>query len=230
MLSKLQNGHRRRLKVACGALALLVLLGVIGIGFSGPSGSVSDPPPGQTSFREEEDVITRMSSQVQDADARTKTDATDPAAWAALATARVRFAQVGKNFDAAANNYTARGRRQLTAAGTAWDQYIGLDPSAPDERLARSMTQVFLALEQPAKAVRAWEIIVELEPAANTYTNLALLAYQAGQVRKGDRASTKAQELTEDADEKKVLKQQLEQVKSQAAVQELAPTPTPTIG
>ena len=71
----------------------------------------------------------------------------------------------------------------------------------------------------------------EIEPEANTFTNLALLAYQAGQTRKGDLASTKAQELTEDKDEKKELKEQLEQAKSQAAlqqIQDIAPSATPT--
>ena len=109
--------------------------------------------------------------------------------------------QVGDNFDNAANDYTAEGRRQLTAAGTAWDKYVALDPPSPDERLARSMTQAFIAIEQPDKAVTAQEMITEIEPAANTFTNLSLLAYQAGQTRKGDLAAAKAVELTEDKDE-----------------------------
>lgn len=209
-----------------------MLLGVVGFGFgcNGLSGSVSTPLPDETSSRENE-AVARLTSQVQAADARATTNPSDPAAWAALAIARVRLAQIGENFDNAANSYTAAGRRQLTAAGTAWDTYIGLDPSLPEERLARSMTQAFLALEQPAKAVSAWEVVTDLEPAANSYTNLALLAYQAGQIRKGDRASTKAQELTKDAEERQVLKEQLEQVRSEALVQqtqENAPTPTPT--
>ena len=64
-------------------------------------------------------------------------------------------------------------------------------------------------------------MITEIEPAANTFTNLSLLAYQAGQTRKGDLAATKAVELTEDKDDKKELKEQLEQAKSQAALQQI---------
>jgi hypothetical protein len=234
MLFNLQSGGRRRIrKVASAGLALLVLVGLIGLGsgFSGSSDSIGGPLLDPPSVQDGENVTARLTNQVQDADARTKTNATDPDAWAALATARVRLAQVGENFDATANNYTAQGRRQLIAAATAWDTYIGMNPSPPHERLARSMTQVFLALEQPGKAVSAWELIVELEPTANTYTNLALLAYQADQVRKGDRASTQAQELAENADKKQELKEQLEHAKSQAQqIQERAPAPTPTIG
>lgn len=222
MLFNVQSGERRRIRnLAYTALALLVLLGLVslGIGFSGSSGSIGGPLRDPASARDGEDAIARLTKQVQDADARTKANATDPDAWADLATAHVRLAQVGENFDATANTYTAKGHRQLTAAGTAWNKYIGLDPSPPAERVARSMTQVFLALERPDDAVSAWEIVVELEPTANAYTNLALLAYRAGQVRKGDRASTEAQDLTEDADEKRVLKEQLEQVKSRAAAE-----------
>lgn len=236
MLFDLRSGGRRRtIKVVYLGLALLMFVGFVGfgIGSSGLSGSIGDLLRDQNSNSGGDDAITRLTTQVQNADAKTKAKSSDAAAWASLAQARVRLAQVGDNFDNAANNYTAEGRRQLTAAGTAWDKYLALNPPRPDERLARSMTQAFLALEQPAKAVSAQEILAEAEPAANTYTNLALLAYQAGQTRKGDLASTKAQELTEDADKKKELKEQLEQAKSQAAlqqIQEIAPTPTPTVG
>ena len=236
MLFDLRSGGRRRtIKFVYGGLALLMFVGFVGfgIGSSGLSGSIGDLLRDQGSSTGGQDAVERLTTTVQNADAKTKSAPTDPAAWAALAQARVRLAQVGDNFDNAANDYTAEGRRQLTAAGTAWDKYIALDPPTPDERLARSMTQAFLALEQPDKAVGAQEVITDIEPAANTFTNLALLAYQAGQVRKGDLASTKAQDLTEDKDEKKELKEQLEQAKSQAAlqqIQEIAPTPTPTVG
>jgi hypothetical protein len=235
MLFDLRSGGRRRtIKFVYGGLALLMFVGFVGfgIGSSGLSGSIGDLLRDQ-STNGEVDATERLTTSVQNADAKTKSAPNDPAAWAALAQARVRLAQVGENFDNAANDYTAEGRRQLTAAGAAWDKYIALDPPTPDERLARSMTQAFLALNQPDKAVGAQEIITEVEPEANTFTNLALLAYQAGQTRKGDLASAKAQELTEDKDEKKELKEQLEQAKSQAAlqqIQEIAPTPTPTIG
>jgi tetratricopeptide (TPR) repeat protein len=234
MLFDLRSGGRRRtIKFVYGGLALLMFVGFVGfgIGSSGLSGSIGDLLRDQSTTGNV-DATERLTTSVQNADAKTKSSPNDPAAWAALAQARVRLAQVGDNFDNAANTYTPEGRRQLTAAGAAWDKYIALDPPQPDERLARSMTQAFLALEQPDKAVSAQEMITEIEPEANTFTNLALLAYQAGQVRKGDLASTKAVELTEGADEKKELKEQLEQAKSQAAVQQIQElaTPTPTIG
>jgi hypothetical protein len=229
MLFDLRSGGRRRtIKFVYGGLALLMFVGFVGfgIGSSGLSGSIGDLLRDQSGSTGDVDAVERLTTSVQNADAKTKSAPSDPAAWAALAQARVRLAQVGDNFDNAANNYTPEGRRQLTAAGTAWDKYIALNPPTPDERLARSMTQAFLALEQPDKAVGAQEIITEIEPEANTFTNLALLAYQAGQVRKGDLAKDKALELTE-PDMREALKGQLEQAKQSAASAAAQPSATP---
>ena len=235
MLFDLRSGGRRRtVKGVYLGLALLMFVGFVGfgIGSSGLGGGIGDAITGNGSQGGgDEAAVERLTNQVRAADVKTKSTPTDPAAWAALAQARIRLAAVGENLDPATGQYTAEGRRQLTAAGTAWDKYVALDPPKPDERLARSMTQAFIAIEQPDKAVTAQEMITEIEPAANTFTNLSLLAYQAGQSRKGDLAAAKAVELTEDKDDKKELKESLEQAKSQAAlqqIQDIAPSATPT--
>jgi tetratricopeptide (TPR) repeat protein len=234
MLFDLRSGGRRRtVKAVYLSLAVLMFVGFVffGIGSSGLSGSIGDLF-GQNANVGENDAETRLTTQIQSADRRTKANPSDEAAWAALALARVRIAQVGENFDPAASDYTAAGRRQLNAASTAWDKYVALDPSSPDERLARQMTQAFLALSQPAKAVSAQEMLTEIDPTQQTFQNLAIIAYQAGQLRKGDLAAGKAVELAP-KDEQKELKEALDQAKSQAAlqqIQEAQPSPTPTVG
>ena len=77
------------------------------------------------------------------------------------------------------------------------------------------MVQAFGALNQPAKAAEAQEVITEARPTASTFTQLAVFAYQAGQTRKGDLAKDKALELTE-PDMREALKGQLEQAKQSA--------------
>lgn len=237
MLFDLRSGARRRtVKVVYLGLALLMFVGFVGfgIGSSGLSGSIGDllrDQGGQTDGGS--DAAKRLTTQVQNADAKTKSAPSDPAAWASLAQARVRLAQVGDNFDNATSDFTAEGKRQLTQAGVAWEKYLALNPPKPDERLARSMTQAYLSLKQPAKAVTSQEIITEIEPTDKTFSNLAILSYQAGQTRKGDLAAAKAVELTEGADDKKSLKEQLESAKTQSITQQLQeslPTPTPTPG
>ena len=70
-------------------------------------------------------------------------------------------------------------------------------------------------------------MLTEIDPTQQTFQNLALLAYQAGQPRKGDLAAAKAVDLAP-KDEQKDLKNQLEQAKSQAAIQQIQQTaPTP---
>ncbi len=234
MLFDLRSGGRRRtVKAVYLSLAVLMFVGFVGfgIGSSGLSGSIGDliRDSGPTG---ENDPVARQEQQIQSAERRTKANPSDESAWAALALARVRLAQVGDNFDTAASDYTDAGRRQLNAASAAWDKYVALEPAKPDERVVRQMQQAFLALNQPAKAVTAQEMLTEIDPTQQTFQNLALIAYQAGQLRKGDLAAGKAVDLAP-KDEQKELKEQLEQAKSQAAlqqIQETQPSPTPTVG
>jgi hypothetical protein len=78
------------------------------------------------------------------------------------------------------------------------------------------MVQAYTALNQPAKAVQAQEIVTEARPKATTFAQLAVYAYEAGQARKGDLARGKALELTP-KDQRAALKNQLDQIKKQAA-------------
>src|SRR5215218_6533726 len=161
MLFDLRSGARRRtVKIVYLGLALLMFVGFVGfsIGSSGLQGGIVDAITGNGSTGGgENDAANRLTTQVQSADRRTKANPSDAAAWAALAQARVRLAQVGDNFDSASGDYTAEGRRQLAAAGAAWDKYVALDPPKPDERLVRQMSQAFLSLNKPDKAVEAQE-------------------------------------------------------------------------
>jgi tetratricopeptide (TPR) repeat protein len=235
MLFDLRSGGRRRtVKAVYLALALLMFVGFVGfgIGSSGLQGSIGDLIRDSGTTGDPNDPVNRLTQQVQSANRQTKANPSSEQAWASLALARVRLAQVGDNFDSAAGDYTADGRRQLAAASTAWDRYVALEPANPDERVARQMQQAFLALEQPAKAVAAQEMLTEIDPTQQTFQNLALLAYQAGQLRKGDLAAGKAVDLAP-KDEQKELKDSLEQAKSQSAlqqIQEAQPSPTPTVG
>jgi hypothetical protein len=236
MLFDLRSGARRRtVKVVYLGLALLMFVGFVGfsIGSSGLSGGIVDAITGNgTSGGGENVAVDRLTTQVRNADAKTKASPSDPAAWAALAQARIRLAAVGDNLDPATGQYTAEGRRQLTAAGAAWDKYMSLNPKTPDERLARQMTQAYISLGNADKAVGTQEVVTQVDATQQTFQNLALLAYQAGQTRKGDLAAGKAVDLAP-KDERKDLKAQLDSAKQQALQQQLqqaAPTPTPTIG
>jgi hypothetical protein len=228
------SGRRRTVKGVYLGLALLMFVGFVGfsVGSSGLSGGIVDAITGSKGGGSDNTGQKRLETQVRTADQRARTAASDPAAWASLVQARLRLAGVGTNFDSAKSDYTAAGRRQLTAAGTAWDKYVALNPAKPDESLARQMIQAYLAISKPDKAVSTQEIVTEVDPTQQTFQNLAILSYQAGQVRKGDLAAGKAVDMAP-KDQQKNVKSQLDQYKSQATVQQLQqaqPTPTPTVG
>jgi tetratricopeptide (TPR) repeat protein len=235
MLFDLRSGARRRtVKVVYLGLALLMFVGFVGfsIGSSGLSGGIVDAITGNGSSGGGDDaVVERLSNEVRSADAKAKASPSDPAAWSALALARVRLAQVGDNLNPATGDYTPEGRRQLAAAGTAFDKYVALNPPTPDERLARQMANAFLSVGNAAKAVTAQEMVTEIDPTQQTFSNLAIFAYQANQTRKGDLAAKKAVDLAP-KDEQKDLKAQLDSAKTQALqqqIQQIQPTPTPTL-
>jgi hypothetical protein len=228
-------GRRRTVKTVYLGLALLMFVGFVGfsIGSSGLSGGIVDAITGNGSSGGGDTAATkRLEDQITAAQRKTQTTPSDSTAWAELARARLRFSSVGDNFDAAKSDYTAAGKRQLSAAGTAWDKYLALNPPKPDEGLARQMIQAFLSLSKPGEAVSAQEIVTQVEPTQQTFTNLALLAYQANQTRKGDLAANKAVSLAAKGD-KKDLKTQLDSAKTQALAQQAQqaqPTATATIG
>ncbi len=235
MLFDLRSGARKRtVKIVYLGLALLMFVGFVGfgIGSSGLSGSIGDligtsSGGGNTT----DDAMNRLTTQARAAETKAKATPSDADLWAAAAQARVRLAVVGDNFDSTTSDYTAAGKRQLQAAATNWDKYLALKPSPLDDRLAKQMAQAYLSLNQPDKAVSTYESLTEADPSQQTFQALAIYAYQAGQIRKADLAAAKAVELAP-KDQQKDLKTQLDSAKQQATInqiQQVAPTPTPTL-
>src|SRR3954452_11503750 len=228
-------GRRRTVKGVYLGLALLMFVGFVGfsVGSSGLSGGIVDAITGSNSGGgTDTSSQERLAAAVRTADAKAKAAPSNPDAWRDLAQARLRLSNVGDYFDSKASDYTAAGKRQLTAAGDDWDKYLALKPAKPDESVARQMIQAYLAIAKPDKAVSTQEVLTELEPTQQTFQNLAILAYQAGNLRKGDLAAGRAVDLAP-KDEQKDLKSQLDQYKQSAAQQQLKqlqPTPTATVG
>jgi tetratricopeptide (TPR) repeat protein len=227
-------GRRRTVKGVYLGLALLMFVGFVGfsVGSSGLSGGIVDAITGSSGGGTDNSSQDRLSAQVRTADAKAKAAPSNADAWKDLAQARLRLANVGDFFDPKTNNYTAAGKNQLNAASTAWDKYLALKPAKPDESVARQMIQAYIAMGKPDKAVSTQEVLTEIDPTQQTFQNLAILAYQAGNIRKGDLAAGKAVDLAP-KDEKKDVKSQLDGIKQQAAqqaIQNLQQSPTPTGG
>ena len=215
------RGRRRTVQVIYLSLALLMGGGLVLFGIGGDvQGGLFDAFSSDKGS--ENDAIEQ---QVEDAEKRVQANRADPAAWAALAQAKYQLAGVSDGFDENQGTFSGEAREKLVEATQAWETHLKLAKGKPDADVAASMKNAYIALDQPEKAVRTQEIIIDsLEnPGYGDYATLAQLAYLAGQTRKGDLATQKA---LDDAKEEGVaqetideLKARLEQIKQQAAQQ-----------
>ena len=105
-----------------------------------------------------------------------------------------------------------------------WQRYLSLKPAKPDGDLASEVVQALgpAGLADYATATTAQELVVSNDAtSAAQYSRLAILAYLAGQTRKGDLSSAKAVSLAPKT-EQPSLKQQLASDKTQAQQQAAA--------
>jgi hypothetical protein len=226
------RGRRRTVQVIYLSLAILMGGGLVLFGIGGSvSGGLFD------AFREDSGTSSgteALERTVTSATAATERNPQDAAAWARLVRARFQLAGADGGVDQNTGAFTAKGKRNLVAVERAWDRYIALEPDPPDDVAASFMVQAFSSagLDKPEKAVRAMEMVIDVRGEnANLYSQLAVLAYQANQTRKGDLAADKAVELAPAAD-RKLLRENLDSAKAQAAgdaaaQQTVTATPSP---
>lgn len=227
------KGRRRTVRVIYASLAILMGGGLVFLGVgSDVSGGLLNAFDSNS-----ESVDSTFADRVEKLEKRVAANPRDAAAWADLARARFQEASVGENYDQATSSYTEEGQAKLAQVEAAWDNYLGLDPAKPNADVANVMVQAFGpgGLNKLEKAVGAMEIVVDQRrpETAGLYSQLAQLAYLAGQSRKGDLSSKKAIELAP-KDQKNQVKSQLETFKNQAIAQSLQdaqtnPTQTPAV-
>src|SRR3954451_21097704 len=212
------RGRRRAIKVIYLFLAVLMGGGLVFFGIGGAtSGGLLDAfksngGGGSSSNSGFEKVVARAQQSVT-------ANPQNPRAWAALTRAQYQDASIGDGYDQNTGAFTSKGKQKLVKAEHSWDRYLALDPPKPDPDLASLMVQAFgpAGLSRPSKAVTAQEIVVDARPpSAGLYTNLAVLAYAAGQTRKGDLAAAKAVQLAP-KDQRQSLKDTLNSAKQSAA-------------
>lgn len=227
-------GRRNTVKAVYLLLALLMGVGLIGFGIGGAGlgGGLVDAITGSSgSSGTGADTFLK---RAQAAQARAVAAPKNATLWADAARARYQAA-VGENFfDQNTQQFNDAGKAQLRIADEDWQKHLALNPNPPDDGAAGVMIKVYSpgALNEPDKAVAAQEIITENRPKARTFATLAVLAYDAGQTRKGDLARDKALKLTE-PDMRQNIKGQLDAARSQALLQSgqsATPTPSPAAG
>ena len=224
------SGRRRTVKIVYITLAFLMGGGLVFFGIGGGGALSGGLVDAITSSNGGGDVSAdRFRQQEQQATAAAHADPTNAALWAAVARARFNLASAGANVNSSTGEFSAEGKAELQAAGNAWEEHVKRAGNHPDSRVASLMVQAYSILGDATKAAQAQEVIALDRNSSGAYTQLALLAYQAGQTRKGDLARDKALKLTE-PDMRESLKGQLDSARSQAVLQsqQQGSTPTPT--
>jgi hypothetical protein len=221
------RGRRRTIQVIYVFLAVLMGGGLVFFGIGGAtSGGLFDAFKSGGGSSSGNDVLEK---NVKKAETRVRIRPRDPAAWAALTRARYQVAGLGDNYDQNTGAFTAKGKKALVPVERSWDRYVALNPPKPSPDLASLMVQALgpAGLNHADKAVAAQEIVVDARPASTgLYTQLAALAYEAGQTRKGDLASQKAIALAP-KDQRSTLRDEFKQLKTQSAAASAQTSTTP---
>jgi hypothetical protein len=213
MLFDTRGRHRRRVvRVIYIGLALIFLLGFVGLGVGGGfgSGGIFSAFTGN-----EGSTGATYSAQISKYRKLTQKQPTNVSAWENLTKTLVHEAG-NEKYATTAGTPTSQGKAIFREASEAWGRYIALNPPKPNPELAQLMESVYseAGLNEPAKEVEILQIVVPSRPtSAALYATLAEYAYKAHNTREGDLASEKAVALSPAAQRTRV-KNELAEVKA----------------
>lgn len=202
------RGRRRTVQAIYLSLAVLMGGGLVLFGIGGAtSGGLVDAINGSSGSKVDnsiyEDKIAKLETQL-------KTNPKSEQALADLTRAQVQQASV-VGYDSSTGTYTRKGIDGLQAAAKTWERYLDLPPKQPNGGLAALMQSAFSgsALNDPQKAAAALEVVIDARgPSAALYTQLALLHYEAGDIRRSVIAERQALSKTK-PERRKLLKAQI---------------------
>lgn len=202
------KGRRRTVQVIYLSLAILMGGGLVlfGIGgatngglfdaFSSNSGSLDT----SSVYR---DRIERYEKQLQ-------TDPKNERALAELTRAQVQEASVS-GFNSSSGTFSEDGIKLLRDASATWERYLDSEPKNPDPNLANLMVNAFGGggLNDPASGAQAMAIVIaERGGTSALYSQLSILHYAAGNVRRSVLAEKNAIAAAE-PEQRKLVKARL---------------------
>ncbi|HZO35584.1 MAG TPA: hypothetical protein VFB41_01780 [Solirubrobacteraceae bacterium] len=220
------RGRRRTVKVIYAALAILMGGGLV---FFGVGGSVGGGLFDALNSDNGSNVSDTFSKRAESLQRQVAAHPRDAKLWAELTRAQYQEATTGDGIDDS-GVFTASGQKKLAAAARSWNRYLALKPKKVDDTVATLMVQALgpAGLNRLDDATTALEYVIDVRPKSfGLYSQLAQLAYLAGQTRKGDLASAKAIALAP-KDQRETIKSTILEVKKQVAEQALGTSTTTT--
>jgi hypothetical protein len=207
MLFDLRGKRRRAVQATYLTLALLMGGGLVLFGIGGDvSGGLFDAFSDRSSSSN-----SLVEDRIEENEDKVEANPKDKAALQALV--RDWYQLANDEADPNTRQYTEEGLERLAEADVAWQGYLQA-VKKPEPSLASLMMQVYgpTALNEPADAAEAAEIVATADPNAQAYLQLVQYAALAGQDRKADLAGKKAIELAP-KDQRSTVKTLVEQAK-----------------
>lgn len=216
MLFDLRGKRRRLVQVTFATLALLFLVGFLGFGIGvggGPGGifdaiGLTDSSGGGTTDQ--------FDSQIEAANERLAKNPNDTQALLKLAQNEYLKAKSGVSQDPTTGEFSIsnEAHTDLGDASDAWQKYLKVNKGKPDVTAAFDMINVYILLNDANGAAQAQRVVVEDQPSAQSYGQLAYFEYAGGDIESGDAARDKALSMSPKA-QRKTLESQLAQIRKQ---------------
>lgn len=223
MLFDLKGKRKRFVQVVYVALAFLFAVGLVGFGIGGGTGGggIFDAlgggggggTSGSSTYKKEISTLKQ----------RVRVSPKDKQAWDKLALANYNLARSSNGYDANTGQFSGEATNSLAAGTAAWERYLALKPKKPNAATAGLMLQSYASLIRlgsgdPLKnfkrAELAAEIIAQERPSPISFFNVAVIAYQIGDLKKADVAAKEAVRRTP-KDQRNTVRSQLAEAKKQ---------------
>lgn len=202
------KGRRRTVQVIYLSLAILMGGGLVLFGIGGAtSGGLFDA---FTSNSGTLDTSSVYRDRIERYEKQLATEPKNERALAELTRAQVQEASVS-GFSQSSGTFTEDGIKRLKEAAATWERYLDTNPKKPDENLASLMVNAFGAggLNDPASGAQAMAIVIaERGGTSALYSQLSMLHYAAGNVRRSVLAEKNAVAAAE-PDQRKLVKARL---------------------
>lgn len=191
------RGRRRTVRVVYALLALVMVVGLVGLGVgTGSSGGILNAGENGSSGGSGSAAENKQLKQALNAVKKHPTAAN----WASLMEARWSDANSGSNYSST-NGYTKSGKAQLQLGATAWESYLKRADQKKDPNFLQNAflaAEIYQNLQQYSDEANAWNLAVQVTPgqqAEKPLLCLAYSAYAAKQTQKGDLAAAQAIKL-----------------------------------
>ena len=190
------RGRRRTVQVIYLSLAILMGGGLILFGIGGAtSGGLVDAITGSSDTKTDTSVYEKKIERLQK---QIRLNPKNEQALAELTRAQIQQASV-TGYDQNTGTYSKKGIEGLQTAGQTWERYLDLEPKKPDGGVASLMVAAYSsgALNDPQQAARALDVVIDARGgSAALYSQLAILQYAAGNVRRSVIAEKQALKRT----------------------------------